>query len=275
MFRNVYYYQTFVGLKPVLENSNAVSVLNVSSIHFGKDDSGKPYIHLNDLPPDDSTFDKLWEQTKQASDKGITIVLMVGGAAGAYHALFSEFDTYYQLLKSTITDHDWITGIDLDIEEQVEISQVEMLIKAIRSDFGKDFTITMAPLLGSLLKDMPGLGGFVYKNLYKSSVGKEISWFNVQSYHSYTVEDFTAMVDNGYPPDKLVFGMLQSQFRSSTFGEAVATVKSLRKKYPSMAGVFVWEYYKAPPGGTSNPVKWAQLMYSTKPQSSANKCNML
>jgi len=83
------------------------------------------------------------------------------------------------------------------------------------------------------------------------------------------------MVDNGYPPDKLVFGMLQSQFRSSTFGEAVATVKSLRKKYPSMAGVFVWEYYKAPPGGTSDPVKWAQLMYSTKPQSSAKKCNML
>lgn len=275
MFRNVYYYQTFVGLKPVLENSNAVSVLNVSSIHFGKDDSGKPYIHLNDLPPDDSTFDMLWEQTKQASDKGIKIVLMVGGAARTYHALFSEFDTYYQLLKSTITDHDWITGIDLDIEEQVEMSQVEMLIKAIRSDFGKDFTITMAPLLGSLQKDMPGMGGFVYKNLYKSSVGKEISWFNVQSYKSYTVEDFTAMVDNGYPPDKLVFGMLQSQFRSSTFREAVATVKSLRMKYPSMAGVFVWEYYKAPPGGTSDPVKWAQLMYSTKPQSSAKKCNML
>ena len=88
MFRNVYYYQTFVGLKPVLENSNAVSVLNVSSIHFGKDDSGKPYIHLNNLPPNDSTFEKLWEQTKQASDKGIKIVLMVGGEAGAYNALF-------------------------------------------------------------------------------------------------------------------------------------------------------------------------------------------
>lgn len=110
---------------------------------------------------------------------------MVGGAtAGTQYALFSEFDTYYQLLKSTITDHDWITGIDLNIEEQVEISQVEMLIKAIRSDFGKDFTNTMAPLLGFLQNDKLGMGGFVYKNLYNSSVGKEISWFNVQPYYS-------------------------------------------------------------------------------------------
>ena len=121
------------------------------------------------------------------------------------------------VISTSIKDHDWVSGVDLDIEEVVELEQVKHLITTIRSDFGSDFTITMAPVAGAIKNDHPGLGGFKYKNLYTSSAGKEISWFNVQSYGSYKEDDYTAMVANGYPASLLVFGMLYSQFNSCTF----------------------------------------------------------
>ena len=42
-----------------------------------------------------------------------------------------------------------------------------MLISLIKKDFGKDFTISMAPIQSSLQYDKLGLGGFLYKELFK------------------------------------------------------------------------------------------------------------
>ena len=46
-------------------------------------------------------------------------------------------------------------------------------------DFGKDFIITMAPVAYALQSDTTGMGGFCYKDLYKSKEGVLIDYFNV------------------------------------------------------------------------------------------------
>lgn len=253
----IYYYQTLSGLQQLLKNGYATTI-NLAAIHFGKNSENNPYIHLNDNNPYDQVFDTLWEELHQASQQNIQIILMLGGAGRAYQTLFSDFETYYSLLYQLIKSKPLISGIDLDVEEIVKESNIKMLIKRIRKDFGDDFTISMAPLSYSMEHDTPGMGGFIYKDLYCSPEGSQIDYFNVQSYGSYSLQVYEDIINNGYPPKKIVMGMIYSQ----NLDIIVNQVKIIKEKYPDFLGVFIWEYFKAPPNAPAHPEHWGQLMKS-------------
>ena len=258
MTKIIYYYQTFIGLQPLLENDIKTTHIIVSSIHFGKDKKNKPYIHLNDLHPDDKQFNNLWVDCQNATDKGIIIMLMMGGAGGAYDVLFNNFETYYPLLKNFILKYKFIKGIDLDIEEGVSLSNVKFLINTLNIDFGKNFIITMAPISNSLSHDYPGLGGFKYKDLLNSKEGKRINWFNVQFYFQYTKEIYDQCVENGYDPTKLIFGMIG--VNNNNFDSKLNEMKKVKKQYSNFAGVYIWEYCNSPPN-PKKPYLWSQIVY--------------
>ena len=252
----IYYYQTFTGLQPILSKKTPTTHIIVSSIHFGKD-AKQPYIHLNDFKPDDKKFTSVWKECQEATDKGITIMIMVGGAGGAYEVLFSNFDLYYPMLKQLIETKPFIKGVDLDIEEGVSLTNVKKLINQLTKDFGTDFIITMAPISSSLTTDYPGLGGFRYKDLIQNSgEGKMINWLNGQFYFQYTKGCFENCVENGYDPKKIVCGMISS---ISNFDEALNQLKLIKKTYPDFGGVFVWEYFNCPPDRT-HPEKWSEMI---------------
>ena len=255
----IYYYQTFVGLEKVLENIEDVDVIIVSSIHFGQKDK-QPYIHLNDNDPKDLMFENLWMETKKASVQGCKIMLMMGGAGYAYRTLFSDFDIYYPLLTQLLREKNWISGIDLDIEEETTLENVQMLIRHLVNDF-PELTITMAPVSPSLEADGGSMAGFNYKTLYESPEGKHISWFNTQCYYSFSKNTYDKIINNGYPPEKIVMGMESGQFDKNTFQTALQEVHNIITEYPTMAGVYDWEYLDAPPD-EKDPSKWASLMKS-------------
>jgi len=257
--KTIYYYQSFVGLDKMLTHIQDIDVIIVSSIHFGKNSNKIPGIYLNDNEPDNKIFDKLWLQTEKASTEGCKIMLMMGGAGGAYQALFSDFDTYYPLLVKTINDRSWISGIDLDIEEITKLENIQMLINCLVRDFGKEFTITMAPVSPTLISDGGSMAGFNYKELYNSNEGKYIHWFNTQCYYSFSFDIYDSIVKNGYPPEKIVMGMESGQFDSKTFQNALDEIKKIKNKYPSFAGVYDWEYLNAPPDDM-DPSNWALLI---------------
>ena len=125
--KTIYYYQSFCGLDKLLSHPQDTTNIIVSSIHFGsyKND---PYIHLNNFFPDSPKFDTVWEELQKLYYQGVTITAMIGGAGGAYQTLFSDFDTYYPLLKNFLKSKNYITGIDLDIEESVNLENVKKLI---------------------------------------------------------------------------------------------------------------------------------------------------
>ena len=81
----------------------------------------------------------------------------------------------------TILDYK-LDGIDLDIEESVKLQDIKKLIVDIKNHTNKNFIISTAPLLSSLQQDIPGMGGFVYKDLFISEEGKYIDYFNVHWY---------------------------------------------------------------------------------------------
>ena len=139
--KTIYYYQTFVGLNKLMNHIQDIDVIIVSSIHFGKDKNNKKNIYLNDNIPYDPIFNELWLETEKISAQGCATMLMVGGAGLAYGELFSDFDTYYPLLKRLIIEKSWIRGVDLDIEEPVSIENTKKLINQLVNDFGKEFII--------------------------------------------------------------------------------------------------------------------------------------
>lgn len=252
MKKIIYYYQTFKGLKDILYEGTPVTHIHLSSIHFGLDKNDIPYIHLNDNHPDDKIFDNLWKDIEKAKELGIKIILMIGGAGGGFMELFMNFDAYYKLLKDLIDNHECICGVDLDIEEYTSLENIKMLMNKIRTDFGKDFIISMAPVQSSLEYDEPGLGGFVYKDLYLSDEGKYIDYFNTQFYYDYSLEAFENIVKNGYPEEKVVVGSISSQNIDTCLDE----IKKIKTEYSNFSGVFNWEYFDSKPSAG----EWCELM---------------
>lgn len=263
--KTCYYYQTFVGLEKILNDPECTDVIIISSIHFDKDEkTGETNIFLNDNTPDDKIFDNLWKETKEASEKGITITLMMGGAGGAYTPFFNDFSNCYSKLIQFIKSKPWIKGIDLDIEETVKLSDVKTLISDLINDLSNDFIITLAPVGGSLIVDGPGMGSFSYKDLFKTH-GKYINWFNAQCYNgSFSFNTFDSIIKNGYPSNKIVMGMMSGDFNNTTFKNALNEVHKIKTKYPDFCGVFDWEYLDAPPI-KNDPSQWAKKFKSLEP----------
>lgn len=260
--KTIYYYQTFVGLEKLMSHIQDIDVIIISSIHFDKI-NGKPQIYLNDNLPNSDKFYNLWNETQNCSVQGVTIMLMIGGAGGAYQELFNDFEANYSQLRDLLREKTWIQGIDLDIEESTKMEDIQKLMDRLMKDFGDDFIITMAPIAPSLMNDGGSMAGFNYKQLYKSPQGRFIRWFNTQCYDSFSYDTYNAIVKNGYPAEKIVMGMESGQFDERSFKNALDEVKQIQNVYPKMAGVFDWEYLNAPPS-KEDPSLWCRLFKNIK-----------
>ena len=161
-------------------------------------------------------------------------------------------------MTQLLREKNWISGIDLDIEEETTLENVQMLIRHLVDDF-PDLTITMAPVSPSLEADGGSMAGFNYKTLYESPEGKHISWFNTQCYYSFSFKTYNSIIRNGYPPEKVVMGMESGQFNKDTFKNALQEVKEIKETYSNFAGVFDWEYINAPPDDNDSSA-WCKLM---------------
>ena len=139
----------------------------------------------------------------------------------------------------------------MDIEEEVTMPQVKMLIRKLKEDFGNSFILTMAPVSSSMDSisgdTFSNYSDFSYKELFCSEEGQMIEWFNVQCYYSFSYNTYKSIINNGYPPEKIVMGHESGQFTKETFQKALNEVKKIVEEYPMMGGVYDWEYLNAPP----------------------------
>ncbi len=277
--RVIYYYQTqysngqYVSLAPIWAKLDPkthkppVTDVMIAAFHLGHNTDGSPYIHLNDNVPQDPMFDVMWPEVAKLQTYGVTTRMMLGGAAqGSYALLFSDWKTFYPILKSTLRQYK-LNGIDLDVEENVSLPDIEKLITHLRADFGTRFLITLSPVCSALWGGA-NLSGFSYIQLYQSSVGPEIAWFNGQFYSGFgslqTPSDYERALQAGiFPANEVVAGLIANPndgFGFVPVNTVASTVKTLVAKHPTFGGVADWEYFDALPGGPSNPVAWARIM---------------
>jgi len=244
----ILYYQTFTSLKPLFDNNTLPTHIQISSIHFGKDENNNSYIHLNDHPPNSPIFDSMWKEIEMSYNLGVKIKLMIGGAGLAFQEMFSNFDLYYGLLKNVFKLHPYICGVDLDIEENVDLNDVIKLVNILKTDFGNEFLISFAPVAFALQKNRTGMGGFLYNDLM-NAVGDKIENLNTQFYYDFSVESYTEVIQNGYKPSQVILGMTQNN------NNEFEIVNDLCKKYKDFNGIFFWELALL-----DNSVEWIKKM---------------
>ncbi|KZZ88173.1 endo-N-acetyl-beta-D-glucosaminidase precursor [Moelleriella libera RCEF 2490] len=244
----------------------ALTHLIVCSLHVNE--GGE--IHLNDYPPSAARFYTLWNETQVMKNAGVKVMGMVGGAApgsfssGTLDGNQTAFDKYYGQLRDVIRRFK-LEGLDLDVEQSMSQDGIERLIDALRTDFGPDFILTLAPV-ASALRGGGNLSGFNYDDL-ENSKGNDIDFYNAQFYSGFgsmaKTQDFDRIVSNDYDSTRVVAGQLTSPRNGNgyiPYSQLNATVISLRKKYGQIGGVMGWEYFNSQPGGTAEPWKWAQVM---------------
>lgn len=259
--RIIIYYQTLIDLSPLMNliqksKNPIVTEITLSSIHFGYNSDNTPYIHLNNNDVFDKTFNKVYSQLRQIKNESnlIKINLLIGGAGTAFNDLFSNYEVFYNLLKSSVNKLDFLDGFNLDIEEDCNINDIIKLVNDLKRDF-KDKDIIFAPLSSSLECDNPGMGGFSYKDL-DNKIGNLISYYNVQCYGEYTEDLLNRIIKNGYKSNKIVMGMLTGQ----NFNDIINEVENIVKINENFGGVAVWEYFNAPPSSPEHPYVWCEIM---------------
>jgi chitinase len=159
-----------------------------------------------------------------------------------------------------------LDGIDLDVEKFESLGNIEKLIKQLRTDFGADFIITLAPV-ASALKGGGNLSGFDYKTL-EQDYGDEINWYNAQFYSGFgsmnDPTDYNEIVSDWLlDPSRLVAGTLSNKDNGDGWVKldtVKSTVRQLMKKYGNrFGGIAAWEYYNSKPD-TDEPWTWAAVM---------------
>ncbi|KAF3479479.1 alkaline phosphatase family protein [Arthroderma uncinatum] len=273
--RVICYYQTYfpdngtnyVSMLPLCTNYSGVSHVILAAFHINEDAES---ITLNDDSPDDPRYLPLWEEVRVLKAAGIKIMGMLGGAAkGSFQRLDGEihdFYNYYTPLRNMIRAHG-LDGLDLDVEEEMSLPGIVRLINSLKSDFGNDFIITLAPVATALIQGLRHLSGFDYFAL-EEQMGSKISWYHAQFYNGWGgITDpsmYHTIIANGWNPEKVVVGVLSNP-RNGTQGyvpmETLNRVlPTLLQNYPSFGGVSGWEYFNALPGGRQEPWQWAALM---------------
>ncbi|OAL52614.1 glycoside hydrolase [Pyrenochaeta sp. DS3sAY3a] len=287
--RLIVYHQTFHdsegnyhSLLPLLTNNTGVTHVIVAAIHLN---DGPGDITLNDHRPDDKRYDQLWGEVKWLQGSGVKVLGMLGGAAkGSYEKLSGDdesFEAYYTPLHATISVTQ-LSGLDLDVEEQVPLATITRLISRLRADFGPDFLITLAPVATALIPDpnipahlrpprpmlasgpspnplhptLPHLSGFSYPELECSVFGREIAWYNTQFYCGWgdagTTQWYDAIVAAGWKPERVVLGVVTNPGNGAGH-IALATLRDvcarLREKYKAVGagfgGIMGWEYFNS------------------------------
>nr|GAT57873.1 endo-beta-N-acetylglucosaminidase [Mycena chlorophos] len=258
------YYQTiydngvYVSPLPLL---GFITHVFLAAWHIDSDFS----IHLNDNPPTDPMFTQMWTELGEMQDQGVKVLGMLGGAApGTYSALESNFTGYYEPLRDYIAEFK-LDGMDLDVEQDTSLALVEQLITQLKSDFGDDFLITLAPV-ASALTEGANLSGFDYVSL-EDAMGDQIAWYNAQFYSGFgTLDPDTGYINIinylGIDPSRLVAGVLTNSANGGGFisiNDVVDSVHQLTAMYPTFGGVNGWEYFNSLPNA-NEPWEFAQTM---------------
>ncbi|WP_329569512.1 glycosyl hydrolase family 18 protein [Kitasatospora sp. NBC_01266] len=219
-------------------------------------------ITLNDDPPSAATYTQMWRDLAALQKSGSKVEAMLGGAAqGSYADLHNDFNTYYPQLRDTLRTYH-LNGVDLDIEETFSLADTEHLIKQLRTDFGSDFVITLAPVASDLSGGSSFSGGFDYSQL-EHAMGSRISWYNAQFYCGWgdlsDTSAYDAVVQNGFSPSRVVAGTVTNAANCDGYvdpGTLSSTLGSLVGEYPGFAGVAGWEYFNAVPVNGTGPASW-------------------
>ncbi|CAD6457348.1 55252afe-02c0-468b-8084-a6279e90a29c [Sclerotinia trifoliorum] len=200
----------------------------------------------------------MWAELRILQATGIKVMGMLGGAAkGSFTRLDQDeatFELYYVPLRNLIRERG-LDGLDLDVEEEMNLAGIIRLIDRLKADFGRGFIITLAPVAAALISERPehNLSGFNYEAL-EVMRGSSIEC---------KTAGYDMMMMRGWPAHKVVVGMVTNPGNGNgwvPFEPLREVLLNLKSRYPTFGGVMGWEYFNSLPGDKDRPWEWAAWM---------------
>jgi hypothetical protein len=294
--RVIFYATDFSNLAPLVQcaNEGTISHVLVGLFHLGYDDEVHktgPYIHLNNLNPNDPAYNSLWSTVQTLQSKGVRVLgSLGGGGVGDYGNLFAtpqSYNTFYGKLRTTLQQYN-LDGLDLDIEERdpnVNTQNILNLVNDLRNDFQSHaggFTIVSAPVPSALTGGM-NISPYVdYRQLIYY-----VDFYLLQFYNGFGnlnpadktrphYADVINKVGSTYA-SKLVAGVLTNPIDGSPPGSGYNSLAALGpiigellKTYPDFGGISGWTYQHAlNQQGNQDPLVWSTTMRDYLKKSSA------
>lgn len=242
----------YTPILPILDDKSGITdvLLFVCDLH-----DTEPYLTVGGAPPDNTTFlGPLWNDTATLQAGGINVLASFGGySSNMFLLLEQNFTFYYPILENFLKTYN-LSGVDFDIEPSTNTltsyatgESIVQLLKAVRTSFGPDFLVTMAPVADDLTNIQAFYSGFNYQLLDAAAVDDDgnhiIDFFNAQFYSGYgncnTTENYDQAVAAGFAPERIVMLVPADENDAGPFCsietlEGVAT--ALAKNYSTSFG---------------------------------------
>lgn len=269
--RVIYYVTSFTNLDPLVKGAQLGYITHslIALFHLGYDDETNktgPYIHLNNNVPSAPMYDTLWSTVATLKSYGICVMAsMGGGGVGDFGNLFSNYNTFYPILRDTLLKYEF-QGLDLDIEESsVTTANVQQLINNLRRDMPSGFLISSAPVAAALTG-----GGSMSPSVDYNQLLSAFDWYNLQFYNGWGSLDGSSSPD--YPAvvsacgasnvSKLVAGVPTNPQDGDGYisvGALTPILSNLAVQYPMFGGCDGWTYQHALDAqGNVDPLGWAK-----------------
>ena len=175
-----------------------------------------------------------------------------------------RFEELYLPLRKILV-LDTFNGIDLNFNQRTTINSIVRLIDRLRTDFGKQFLITVSlPVAAFQGKDHPA--GYDCE-LLEVIRGDQIAWYNTKFYSSDTctgfldVGEYQAIANRGWLMQKIVVGFSTMPNHRAGY-VSLAALKLLlaalsashRRNFGGIGG---WTYHDCSPADLKEPWEWA------------------
>jgi hypothetical protein len=291
--RVILYMTSFNNLAPLVTSAQdgVLTHVLVGLLHLGYDNETNktgPYVHLNNIPPDDPSLDNLWSTLKSIQGPNFKVMASLGGGGvGDYGNLFSNYSVFYPMLADTLTTYNF-DGLDLDIEEWgVTTANVQQLVGDLRKTFQNrpgGFLISSAPVASALTG-----GGSVSADVNYNQLLDQFDWYNLQFYNGWgDLQNGSSSAPPNYNPNyagvvtacgstnvgRLVAGALTNPNSGGGFiglSTLCPIISSISESYPGFGGVFGWNYQNAlDTDGRIDPLGWAESISGALNTSSEN-----
>lgn len=309
----IFYYQDQADLTPILFPETPVTHVHVAAFHVYRPDGGdnEVMVHLNDDEPllkDDSgqyvvpeKFQQLKTDIDEMHKVGIKVILMLGGAGGAYELLLdggtdysggqskltSEEETALGSYFKNVVSSYGFDGIDFNIEDastncvwhspncQPDTTNVLVKLAKAMANGNNDFIVSITPL--SILRNSRTI--LWYNKLIKELNDDHIplTYWNVQMYAGAADTQYFSEMNLGdvanmmtslkLDNNQAVLGMCFSpdcgniMKTKKGFEDALEAFTNFQVQF---GGMFSWEYaYTAPyqPGGGDDSLSLSPQLY--------------
>ena len=235
----IYYW----NMKSSLDKLNYLYITHIHliSITFSFNKDKMPYIYMNNHSPYHVKYDNVWEQLEIIANKGINIILVIGGSNDTLVNLFSYYDIFISILIQFLKDKcNIINVIDIIIDnEYTELVNIQKCVsdinKLTKIFYNKKFIISMMPYCEEMINNI------LYKELYNSKEGKFIDYFNCITYNDNNLlECFDKIIKHGFLPNKINIGCVYIKSSNDYY----IMIENIKKKYKYIGGICMLNYYK-------------------------------